>query len=170
MTDETHQYLLRIRVLVGIVIAGLVLSGITAFPLLREVALLQQWLSEHNAPPAITAWISQVHTGLSAVDRDYPFLAYGTDWLAFGHLIIALLFIGAFIDPVRNSWLISAGQVACLLVIPLAFICGEMRGIPLWWRAIDSAFGFFGFIPLWVAGRLTRRLERLIEVAARPEK
>jgi hypothetical protein len=61
---------------------------------------------------------------------------------------------------VRNVWLLRAGMIACALVIPIALICGAVRGIPLWWRAIDSCFGIFGFIPLWMAARMTRRLER----------
>ena len=99
-----------------------------------------------------------MHEGLNATQRAYPFLAYGTDWLAFGHLIIALFFIGPLIDPVRNVWVIRAGQIACALVIPLALICGEIRGIPLWWRAVDCSFGVFGFLPLWYAHRLIRQL------------
>jgi len=50
----------------------------------------------------------------SDTNQRYPFLSYGTDWLAFAHLIIAILFIGPLIDPVKNSWIISwALSVAC---------------------------------------------------------
>jgi len=87
-------------------------------------------------------------------------VAYGTDWLAFAHLIIALLFIGPWRDPVRNAWVITWGLWACVLVVPLAFVCGAVRGIPFGWRLIDCSFGLFGFIPLWMARRYARELEK----------
>src|SRR6185503_8060891 len=80
--------------------------------------------------------------------QKYPWVAYGTDWLAFGHFVIALFFIGAFIDPVRNVWILYAGLIACVLVLPLALICGPIRGIPLGWRLIDCSFGVIGGLPL----------------------
>ena len=104
------------------------------------------------------AWIDQVHEGLEKTYAAYPFMAYGTDWLAFDHFIIALFVVGAFISPVRNVWVIRASMIACILVVPTAFIAGAICGIPLWWRAIDSSFGIVGFIPLWLAARMIRRL------------
>jgi hypothetical protein len=86
-------------------------------------------------------------------------MAYGTDWLAFGHLAIALFFIGPLIDPARNIWVIQAGLIACVAVIPLALICGPIRGIPIYWRLIDCSFGIGGFIPLWLALKLARQLQ-----------
>jgi hypothetical protein len=59
-------------------------------------------------------------------------LAYGTDWLAFAHLVIAIAFLGPLKDPVRNIWVVEFGMIACLLVIPLALICGPIRGIPFY--------------------------------------
>ncbi len=165
MNSDSRQLLTRVRVLIAIVIAGLVVSGVTAFPLVYEVDLLHGWLSSHSAPGVITMWIGKVRQGLHVVDEVYPFLAYGTDWLAFGHLVIALFFVGPLVDPVRNSWVIRAGQIACVLVVPLALICGEIRGIPLWWRTIDCAFGVFGFLPLWLADRLVRQIEMANRVA-----
>ena len=55
------------------------------------------------------------HDGLDATYAAYPFIAYGTDWLAFGHLIIALFFVGPMIDPVRNVFVLRAGWWACAL-------------------------------------------------------
>lgn len=159
MNAEAPALLARIRILIWIVIVGLVLSGLTAFPLVYEINILHEWLSGSALPGPIVAWIGKVHEGLNATHRAYPFMHYGTDWLAFGHLVIALFFIGPLIDPLRNLWAIRAGMIACALVIPLALICGEIRGIPLWWRAIDCSFGVFGFLPLWYAHRLIRRLE-----------
>ena len=93
-------------------------------------------------------WIARVHDAISETNTQYPFLAYGTDWLAFAHLVLAVLFIGPYLDPVRNKWVITFGLIACAGVIPLALIAGHIRGIPLPWRLIDCSFGVFGAIPL----------------------
>ena len=58
-------------------------------------------------------WLHTVHDALATTNQRYPFLAYGTDWLAFGHLAIAVAFLGLWIDPVRNKWLITWGLITC---------------------------------------------------------
>ena len=83
-----------------------------------------------------------VREGLEATYRNYPFIAYGTDWLAFAHLMIALFFILPWRDPVRYEGVLKIGVAMSLLVSPLALICGPIRGIPFGWRLIDCAFGF----------------------------
>ncbi len=93
----------------------------------------------------------------------YPFLAYGTDWLAFAHLVIAVAFIGPYVDPVRNKWVITFGLIACAGVVPLALIAGAIRGIPLYWRAIDSGFGILCCIPLLICRRHIRTVEQTKE-------
>jgi hypothetical protein len=148
----------HVRFLIAIVIGGLVLSGLSAFPLRQEAEILQHWTKSLSVPSAVSDWTNRVNAGLRETDRVYPFLGYGTDWLAFGHFIIALFFVGAVIDPARNVWIVRAGMVACVLVIPTAMVCGAWRGIPPWWRAIDCSFGVIGFIPLWIAERMIRRL------------
>ncbi|MGV9572171.1 hypothetical protein ACWDRX_22665 [Streptomyces nigra] len=52
-------------------------------------------------------------------------------------------------------------MIACAGIIPLALICGPIRGIPLWWSVIDMAFGVVGVIPLYVVRRRIKRLEAL---------
>jgi hypothetical protein len=74
--------------------------------------------------------------------------------------MIALVFVGALRDPVRNRWLFDFGLIACLLVVPFALIFGAWRGIPLWWRLIDCSFGVLGFVPLWLCRRWTIELEK----------
>jgi hypothetical protein len=148
-----HNYLRAIRFWLLIFIAGLFLSGVTAFPIQTELRWL---LSILETPPVrriaetthLLPWIVRVHHALSATNAQYPFLAYGTDWLAFAHLVLAVLFIGPYRDPVRNKWIITFGLIACGGVIPLALIAGHIRGIPLPWRLIDCSFGVFGAIPL----------------------
>jgi hypothetical protein len=46
-------------------------------------------------------------------------------------------------------------------VVPLALIAGPVRGIPFFWRIIDSSFGIVGAVPLLLCLRYTRQLERL---------
>ena len=89
----------------------------------------------------------------------YPFLAYGTDWLAFAHLVIAVAFWGPLRDPVRNVWVVKFGMIACAGVVPLALIAGAARGIPWWWQAIDISFGLVGIVPLLFAWAGIRRLD-----------
>jgi hypothetical protein len=88
-------------------------------------------------------------------------LSYGTDWLAFAHIVIAVAFIGPWRDPVKNIWVIEFGMIACIMVFPLAFIAGGIRDIPLFWKLIDCSFGVLGFIPLYYCYSLIKQLERI---------
>lgn len=81
---------------------------------------------------------------------------YGTDWLAFGHFMIALASGGALRDPLRNRWLYQFGMIACAAVPIWAFVFGPIRGIPVWWRVIDASFGVIGFVPMWLCNRWIR--------------
>lgn len=154
----------RIRWALGVFMAGLILSGVTAFPLLHELEWLAQMLGVGQAESpegygGLHWWILRLRQGLQETYAAHPFIAYGTDWLAFAHLAIAVFFIGPWRDPVRNCWVLQAGMIACAGVIPLALICGPIRGIPFYWQLIDCSFGVLGILPLWYAWRLTRRLE-----------
>jgi hypothetical protein len=156
--NTSDQNLKKIRFYLFLFIAGLVLSGLTAFPLKWELELLAHWL---GVPPIASPddldgfkkWICFVRNGLGDTYLKYPFMAYGTDWLAFAHLVLAILFIGPYRDPVRNLWVIEFGLWACLLVLPLALICGPLRGIPFYWRLVDCSFGIGGFLVLYPAYR-----------------
>jgi hypothetical protein len=149
----------RIRIWLALFIIGLALSGITAFPIETELA----FLSRHSgAFPAVPGnWISTVYNAVKTTNATYPYLAYGTDWLAFGHLVIATVFIGPLRDPVRNIWVLQFGMIACVMVFPLAFIAGPIRYIPFYWQLIDCSFGFFGIIPLYICYKDIRKLENL---------
>jgi len=152
----------RIRFVLLFFVVALVVSGITAFPLKWEVDILLMLLGPGTFMaslwPALSEWIGTVHQGITAVDAQYPFMFYGTDWLAFAHIVIAIAFVGAIRDPVRNIWVIEFGMIACVLVFPLALIGGGFRGIPMFWRLIDCSFGVVGIVPLWLARRYTQRL------------
>ncbi|GAA2269607.1 MULTISPECIES: hypothetical protein [Kitasatospora] len=158
----------RIRTWLWIFVVCLVLSGLTAFPLQTE----SRWLAEliggspvGHAFPAATAWAERIRDGLADTNARYPFLAYGTDWLAFAHLVIAAAFWGPIQNPVRNVWVVRWAVTACAGIIPLALICGPLRGIPLAWRFVDMSFGVVGVVPLLIVLRAIRRLERAATTA-----
>ncbi|WP_189537887.1 hypothetical protein [Streptomyces roseolilacinus] len=163
---EPSALLRRIRVWLAFFVVCLVLSGVTAFPLVTEMRLAHEALTGWASPvadalPGLLEWIERVRAGLDTADSRYPFLLYGTDWLAFAHLVIAVAFLGPYRDPVRNVWVVDFGVIACAGIVPLALICGPIRGIPFWWSLIDMSFGLFGVIPLLVVRRHIKRLEAL---------
>ena len=154
----------RIRVLLVFFMIALVLSGLSAIPLEWGSTLLVQrfghgtWFAA--LWPEMSAWLELVHNGAIETGRHYPFMLYGNDWLAFGHIAIAIAFIGALRDPVKNIWVIEFGMIACLLVVPWALIFILMRGIPLFWWPVDSSFGLLGILPLWLARKYTLALAK----------
>ena len=204
MVDQVRQRrreVRRFRWLMGVVIVGLVASGVTAFPLLWEMEVLgaaiglpEGWVGsggelsdqgevavtgptfgERGLPGSgeggggksgwdhirdgFRGWIFEVRGGLRETYARYPWVGYGTDWLAFGHLVIALFFVGPLVWPERDHRAtLLAGVVACVAVVPTAMIAGEVRGIPWGWRGIDCLFGVFGLVPLVWAWRVHGRV------------
>jgi hypothetical protein len=157
--------LLAYRLSLSLFIGGLVLSGLTAFAVLPELSLLCRWLgigdpATYETLSGLRRWLAFVFFGLQKTYAAFPFVAYGTDWLAFGHFIIALFFVGPLRDPIRNVWVLRIGVIACAAVIPLALICGHIRDIPFGWRLLDCSFGILGAIPLLFCLHLTRKLSR----------
>ncbi|HEX4351165.1 MAG TPA: hypothetical protein VH251_12295, partial [Verrucomicrobiae bacterium] len=132
--NRTEILRCRIKLLTWLFIIGLVLSGVTAIPLQGEVNLLAQSFGTNGTFPGLAEWLLRVRDALAQTQSAYPFLFYGTDWLAFGHFVIAIAFIGALREPVRNRWLFDFGLIACVLVVPYALVFGGVRGIPIWWR------------------------------------
>ena len=142
-------------------ILGLIASGVTAIPLVPEVDALVRFFGGDipSANPSwLVTWLLTVRAGLTATEASYPFLFYGTDWLAFGHFVVAIAFIGPLRDPVKNMWVVEFGIWASALVIPYALIFGEVRGIPLEWRFIDCSFGVGGIALLWPCRNLIAQL------------
>lgn len=131
-------------------IASLVISGATAIPVVTELEFATRMLPRGTA---IGDWLDIVYMAVVKQQQESPFLAYGYDWLAFAHFVLAILFIGPLKDPVRNVWVIEFGMISCALVIPYALVAGYMRGLPLWWRLVDCSFGVIGFIPLLIVRR-----------------
>ena len=150
----------RIRTLLLIFMVGLIVSGLTAFPLESELRWLTARLGA-DSTSGVAGWLVTVRDALIATNARYPFLAYGTDWLAFAHLVIAVAFVGPLRDPVRNVWVVTFGLIACAAVVPLALVAGAVRGIPLYWRLIDCTFGVAGAALLWPCRRAIGELAAL---------
>jgi hypothetical protein len=142
----------------------IVLSGVTCFPLETELALMNAHLQ--SFPAFLQGWLNQVYLAVKEVNGKYPFLSYGTDWLAFAHLIIAIAFIGPLKDPIKNIWVIQWGIICCLCVFPLAIIAGQIRGIPFYWTMVDCSFGVVGGILLFLC---YKRIIRLITITENAE-
>jgi hypothetical protein len=156
--DYLKQKTLIRRWLIFFMIA-LALSGMTAFPLESELrGLAASWPGDRRS--ALYGWVQRVYAALRQTNTRFPYLAYGYDWLAFAHLVIAIAFIGPYKDPVRNKWVIEFGMISCALIFPLAFIAGAVRGIPVYWRLIDCSFGVIGLIPLTICYRKIGMLEK----------
>lgn len=160
---NTKKRLFRIRSILVFFVLALGISGLTAIPLRFELNLLNSIAGEgtniEQIAPALSGWISLVHHAIEDLYQDYAFLGYGYDWLAFGHFVIAIAFMGAVRDPIRNIWVIEFGMIACVLIIPYALILGHFRGIPMLWRGIDMLFGILGITPLYFARKMTLELE-----------
>lgn len=147
----------RIKLCILIVIIGLFLSGITAFPIETQLA----WFVKHQPElnPTLSLWLNKVYTGIKNTNNQYPFISYGTDWLAFAHVMLAVLFIGPLVNPVRNVWVVQFGIIAALAIFPLAFIAGTIRSIPFFWQCIDCSFGVVTLAILLPCYRWIKQLE-----------
>jgi hypothetical protein len=151
------KLIVKIRLLILFFMTALILSGVTAFPVETEL----QWLLSHPSlvPSFAQTWLQNVYDALKETNTKYPMLAYGYDWLAFAHIVIAMMFIGPLKNPVKNIWVIEWGILSCIAVIPLAFIAGPIRHIPLFHILIDCSFGVIGIIPLLICRRWIKQLE-----------
>src|ERR1700758_1552199 len=102
MDNQQEQKIRRkVKVLLIVFMVCLCLSGITAFPLQMEITTLHNFFSLHHFN-LISRWIERVYQGIKNTEGAYPFMAYGTDWLAFSHLVIAVAFFGPLKDPIKN--------------------------------------------------------------------
>lgn len=135
---------------------ALIVSGLTAVPLEWGTRWLADTTINWSGP--WHAWAEQAAQAMWVIGATMPFLFYGTDWLAFAHVVIALGFIGVLRDPVRNKWVVQWALLACALVVVLAFAWAPVRGIPFFWRCLDASFGVLGAVPLWL---VLKRIERI---------
>ena len=160
MPEQNERQIRKtVRNLIILFIICLVISGVTAFPIETELEILDS--NKTILPSSLQNWIHQVYLAVKSTNDNYPYLSYGTDWLAFAHIVIAVAFIGPLRDPVRNIWVIQFGMIASVMVFPLAFIAGPLRGIPFFWQLIDCSFGVFGFLLLYLCYTKILKLQRI---------
>lgn len=160
--------LFKIRAIIVFYMVVLVVAGVSAFPVEWELDVLCSVCNinpeslagmKEGTVQSVLSWIYGVKLGITETNDKYPYLAYGFDWLAFAHLVIAALFVGPYRDPVKNKWIIYWAMFACISIFPLAFICGPIRHIPFIWTLVDCSFGFFGIMPLLLCARLIKQYE-----------
>lgn len=151
-----------VKWLLWTVIFGLFFSGITALPIESELRIAQSMIDSWRIHNSFSRWISLVHEGVVSTYSAFPFVAYGTDWLAFAHLAFAVLFIGPLKDPVRNVWVIEFGIISSVAIVPFAFIAGSMRSIPFFWQLIDCSFGIICGTLLWTCRGKVKQMERML--------
>jgi hypothetical protein len=146
----------KIRLLIIFFMVALIVSGATAMPAETLLGLLMQY--RDMMPDKLGNWLQTCYYALVDTNNKYPFLAYGYDWLAFAHFVIALSFIGPYRDPVKNIWIIDWQIICCIAVFPLALIAGPVREIPIFHIVIDCCFGLFGIIPLLICRKWIKQL------------
>jgi len=143
-------------------IIGLTLSGLSAILVEPAMKFLEGIAGDGSrigaASPELATWLTDVYHGVRNTGREYPFLFYGTDWLAFAHLAIIVIFLAPLRKPARNLPIIHAGMIVCVLAIPWALFFGPIRDVPFFWQLIDCSFGVVGLIALLLARRCTRKL------------
>lgn len=150
----------RAKWMLGVVAVGLFLSGVTVWPAISELQLIVDFVwGQSESSNMLYAFLLKTIDGLQSVKSGYPFLLYAHDWLAFAHVMLAILFAGAIRDPVRNKWVIQCGLIMCAIVPIWAGICIPIRRLPLFWFWIDFSFAPAAAIPLFIALRDVRRLE-----------
>ncbi len=155
----------RARYMLAIVVFGLFVSGVTIWPAVTELKIGVHLIWGDAQPIGIIhTFILQAISALEYVNAHYRFLLYAHDWLAFAHIGLAILFLGAMRDPVRNVWVVQFGLIMCALIPVLAGICLPLRGLPLLWFWIDFAFAPAAALPLWIALRDIRREEKRTQV------
>ncbi len=149
----------KVKIYLVVIIIGLVLSGITAFPLATELEFLLQHSS--SWPKFMQEWLGLIYLAIKDTNEQYPYLSYGIDWLAFAHIMLAVLFVGPLVNPIKNKWVIQFGIICCVSIIPLALIAGHIRQIPLFWQMIDCSFGIIAIFPLSLALLNIKKIESI---------
>ena len=94
----------RARAMLAIVSFGLFMSGVTIWPAAWELKVCVELIWGNSEPTGtLHRFIVETIAALEMLGAEYPFLLYGYDWLAFAHIVLAILFAGAIRDPVPQS-------------------------------------------------------------------
>lgn len=165
---DAKKTLRVIRVCLVLFFLGILFGLHTVVFVEVETALFAKFLGRGTwmaqTLPVVSTWIDTLYVSITESYRAYPVMAYCMDWLSYACIVFALFIVGAIRDPVRNVWIIQVYLAGCVLASLLPWVVGPMRGVPVFWRVLDGSFGVMGFMILFVAYRLTRRLEREAKV------
>lgn len=156
-TFKTQENVIQVKRWLIFIMSMLIISGLTAMPIQAELSIATRFFPDDSL---IGGWLHEIYSAVKDTRHKYPYLFYGYDWLAFAHIVIAIAFFGPYRDPVKNKWVIEFGAIACLLIIPFAFIAGYVRGIPVWWRLVDCSFGILALIPLGICHNKIEAIEK----------
>jgi hypothetical protein len=78
-SNQEKKLLRKIRFLIILFIIGLILSGITAFPIETQLSIAVKHLSLF--PEFLGNWLNTVYIAVKSTNVNFPFISYGTDWL-----------------------------------------------------------------------------------------
>ena len=164
MRIRNRNLLIRYRISIGFFIVALLLSGFIVFTFEPETALLNRLFGINGGIDPTSffyqprLFISSLHYIVHDTYTRYPVLAYNTDWLGFGHFVIAAFFVLPFLNPVRYRAVLYVGLMACGGVIVVGLISGALHHVLFFWTALDCSFGIIGAIPLLYCLRLTDKI------------
>ena len=150
----------KIKIALVITIIGLLLNAISAISLQTELKILLS--NPDSLPQSLREWLTYVNNGIIDTDKNYPFMRYGFDWLAFAHVLIAIAFIGPLKDTIKNEWVVSWGIIASALSIVMALVWERLRDIPVWWSFIDTIIALIALIILWFCNNWIKQLKKLV--------
>jgi len=159
MSTDKNSLERKIRLAIWITIIGLVLNGLTAFALHYELNIALHFNS--LLPASIYNWLVQVRGAVIENEERFPFMLYGYDWLGFAHILIAILFIGALKDPIKNEWVVKFGMIAAALSVLMALVFERFRSVPLAWSMIDISVGVAAFAVLYFCNRWIEEWKRI---------
>jgi hypothetical protein len=150
----------RAKWMLAIVAFGLFVSGVTVWPAIPELKLVVNIVWGDAAPTGVLhQFVLEAIEGLEYMAANYPFMLYAHDWLAYAHIMLAVLFAGAIRDPIRNLWIVQCGLIMCVLIPVLAIIAIPIRALPPFWFWFDFAFAPGAGLPLWIVLRDIKQAE-----------
>jgi hypothetical protein len=160
MNQEKKTLLERkIRMATWVTIIGLVINGLTALSLSRDLSVALSFKS--LLPDSFYNWFVTVQAAVTDTKAHYAFMLYGYDWLGFAHLFIAIAFIGVLKDPIKNEWVVQFGMIVSALTVVIALLFERLRDIPFTWSMVDVVIGIGAFIILYLCSRWINEWKKL---------
>jgi len=155
----------RIKVLTWVFILGLIFSGATAIPLEPELNLLAKFFgvadkSSIEVASGMAHWILRSRSPA----RHQCEISVSGVWNRLAGVRTFCNRSGVhrgIARPGSQRVAFYLCMIACVMIVPYAFIFGGVRGIPVYWRLIDCSFGVFGILPIWYLPPMRQEIEML---------